>query len=197
MPPWTSTGRPAGSPQSSTASVRPSGVRTVCCTLPPWPARGLCQHPVRGHACTGPGPSHGVHELISYCPREDGLPAGVTPARSFGSGPASAGGASSPPIAGAANWMPAGRRAASATIPPASPGGKLSNASHGRITCRATRSSSPSGSSRLIVSRSFESVPIEPARGNQELTHTVSSSAQLSGPSRGQSSVLLNAVPGP
>ena len=30
---WTSTGRPAGSPQSSTASVRPSGVRTVRCTF--------------------------------------------------------------------------------------------------------------------------------------------------------------------
>src|SRR6202000_876825 len=32
---WTRTGRPAGSPDSSTASVRPSGVRTVCSTLPP------------------------------------------------------------------------------------------------------------------------------------------------------------------
>ena len=36
----------------------------------------------------------------------------------------------------------------------------------------------------------LSSSPTESARANQELTHTVSSSAQLSGPSRGQSSVL-------
>jgi hypothetical protein len=57
------------------------------------------------------------------------------------------------------------------------------------------------GSSKLVVStcvsRSPEFVPTEGARANQELTHTVSSSAQLSGPSRGQSSVLLNSLPGP
>jgi hypothetical protein len=57
------------------------------------------------------------------------------------------------------------------------------------------------GSSKLVVStcvsRSSEFVPTEAARANQELTHTVSSSAQLSGPSRGQSSVLLNSLPGP
>ena len=35
VPKWTSTGRPAGSPASSTARVRPSGVRTVRSMSPP------------------------------------------------------------------------------------------------------------------------------------------------------------------
>ena len=57
----------------------------------------------------------------------------------------------------------------------------------------------PNSSFSTCVSRLSEFVPTETetARANQELTHTVSSSAQLSGPSRGQSSVLLNSVPGP
>jgi hypothetical protein len=46
LPKWTSTGRPAGSPASSTARVRPSGVRTVRSMSPPGPFwRFACAQP--------------------------------------------------------------------------------------------------------------------------------------------------------